>query len=161
MEEELFQQCLRQENGTEEDNEDEFQKDAMLLNFRMRSLIYIHIYKEFIRINNVTRLAVTLRWLAGGSYSEICFALEFLLVLFLKLWDTIAALNYVLEIGFPLYDEANLVEKFLKDFLNRMKGCVMAIFVEPDYLLVDQQIDIFVVRRIKCNKCVLEIGSLF
>jgi hypothetical protein len=93
----------------------------------------LSLYNEFIRINNVTRLAVTLRWLAGGSYLDICFAFGISTGTFFKnggiLWGTIAALNYVLEIGFPLYDEAKLEEiseGFSKYSFSRMKGCVMA-----------------------------------
>ena len=50
-----------------------------------------------------TRLCITLRWLAGGSYLDICFAFGISIGSFYKhdgvLWGTIAAIDDVLEIG--------------------------------------------------------------
>jgi DDE superfamily endonuclease len=81
-----------------------------------------------------TRLAVTLRWLAGGSYLDICFAFGVSIGSFFKdggvLWGTIEAINNTLEIGFPLNDPAELErisQGFAEYSYNRMHGCVMAI----------------------------------
>ena len=50
-----------------------------------------------------TRLAVTLRWLAGGSYLDICFAFGISTGTFYQdggiLWGTIEAIHKVLKIG--------------------------------------------------------------
>jgi hypothetical protein len=82
------------------------------------------------------KLAATLRWLAGGSYLDICFAFGLSAKggFFYKangpLWPTMEAIEKVLVIGFPLNDESKLEEisngfaKFSKD---RVKGCVMAV----------------------------------
>jgi hypothetical protein len=81
----------------------------------------------------VTKLAVALRWLAGGSYLDICFAFGISSASFFKangiLWRTIGAIDTVLEIGFPLNDPVKLEEiseGFSLYCQGRMKGCVMA-----------------------------------
>ena len=84
------------------------------------------------QINIRTKLAITLRWLAGGSYLDICFAFGISQGTFFKnegvLWGTIAAIDKVLQIGFPLND-ANRLEEISLGFSNycggRMKGCVI------------------------------------
>jgi hypothetical protein len=84
-------------------------------------------------ISPVTKLAVTMRWLAGGSYLDICFAFGIAVGTFYKsdgvLWGTMEAINNALELGFPLNDPDKLEEisKGFSDFTHgRMKGCVMA-----------------------------------
>ena len=84
-------------------------------------------------ITAATKLAVTMRWLAGGSYLDICFAFEIAVGTFYKssgiLWGTMEAINKVLSIGFPLHDMAKLedISKGFSEFSHgRMKGCVMA-----------------------------------
>ena len=106
-------------------------------------------------ITNTTKLATTLRWLAGGSYLDICFAWYIICYgvivridkvtscfrirgistsSFYKdggiLWTTIDAINQVLHIGFPISDEGKL-DILSKDFSvyshGRLEGCVMAI----------------------------------
>ena len=61
-----------------------------------------------------TRLAVTLRWLAGGSYLDLCFAWGVAVSTFFSdrgvLWPTIEALDDVLKLGFPLNDMQALHE---------------------------------------------------
>jgi hypothetical protein len=63
-------------------------------------------------ITTVTRLAVTLRWLAGGSYIDLCFAWGVSVASFYGengvLWPTIEALDDHLKLGFPLKDEYSL-----------------------------------------------------
>jgi hypothetical protein len=94
-----------------------------------------HIYHHKDReISPTTRLAATLRWLAGGSYLDICFAFGISVGSLYKdsgiLWGTIAAINDALEIGFPLNDPRALEEiseGFAKFSYGRMRGCVMAI----------------------------------
>jgi hypothetical protein len=55
-----------------------------------------------------TRLAATLRWLAGGNYIDICFAWGVGKSTFFSergvLWPTIEALDQILDLGFPLND---------------------------------------------------------
>lgn len=57
----------------------------------------------------VTRLAVTLRWLAGASYIDLCFAWGISKTVFFSergvLWPTIEALDGLLSIGFPIDDD--------------------------------------------------------
>ena len=82
-----------------------------------------------------TRLAVTLRWLAGGSYHDICFAYGIAVGSFYAdhgvLWGTIAAINQHLLIDFPSHDPDTL-ESISQGFANKythgkMHGCVMAV----------------------------------
>lgn len=60
-------------------------------------------------INTITRLAVTLRWLAGASYLDLCFAWGVSKTSFFGergvLWPTNEALDELLQLGFPLNDE--------------------------------------------------------
>jgi hypothetical protein len=57
---------------------------------------------------NKTRLAVTLCWLAGGSYIDLCFAWGIGKSTFYSergvLWPTIEAIDMAYEIGLPLHD---------------------------------------------------------
>ena len=57
-------------------------------------------------ITPVTRLAVTLRFLAGGSYQDICFAWGVSKTAFYDnvVWPTLTALDSVLLLGFPHND---------------------------------------------------------
>ncbi|KAJ1439136.1 hypothetical protein B484DRAFT_391976 [Ochromonadaceae sp. CCMP2298] len=61
-----------------------------------------------------TRLAVTLRWLAGGSWCDIVFAYGISATTFYSergaLWPTIEAIDAKLSLGFPL-DDADEIEK--------------------------------------------------
>ena len=65
-------------------------------------------------IPTTTRLAVTLRWLAGGSYLDLCFAWGIAKSTFYcergVIWPTIEALDGLLKLGFPLYDSVALKE---------------------------------------------------
>lgn len=84
-------------------------------------------------IPNVTRLAATLRWLAGGSYLDISF--EFGLDqrnFFSKhyfLWKTIDAIDSVLKLGFSLDPTylSNTAADFARFSKGRMTGCVLAV----------------------------------
>jgi DDE superfamily endonuclease len=80
-----------------------------------------------------TKLAITLRWLAGGSYLDIYFAFGVAISTFFKsdgiLWGTIAAIDNNIDIGFPLNDIQKLEEiseGFSGQCKRRMTGCVMA-----------------------------------
>ena len=81
-----------------------------------------------------TRLAISLRWLAGGSYLDLCFAWGVAVSTFYAengvLWPTLAALDAVFPIGFPVNDDAKL-EELARGFYNHsggiLDGCVMAI----------------------------------
>jgi hypothetical protein len=81
-----------------------------------------------------TKLAITLRWLAGGSYLDIYFAFGVAISTFFKsdgiLWGTIAAIDNNIDIGFPLNDIQKLEEiseGFSGQCKRRMTGCVMAV----------------------------------
>eukprot|EP00600_Ochromonadales_sp_CCMP1393_P011227 CAMPEP_0175017390 /NCGR_PEP_ID=MMETSP0005-20121125/12371_1 /TAXON_ID=420556 /ORGANISM="Ochromonas sp., Strain CCMP1393" /LENGTH=398 /DNA_ID=CAMNT_0016274799 /DNA_START=829 /DNA_END=2026 /DNA_ORIENTATION=+ len=85
-------------------------------------------------ISTRTRLACTLRWLAGGIYLDICFAFGVGFSTFYHergvLWPTMEALNELFHIGFPFDDDAEL-SRLSRGFQHygkgRMPGCVMAI----------------------------------
>ncbi len=85
-------------------------------------------------ISITTRLAVTLRWLGGGSYLDICalFGIDthnFFNVKHGVLWRTIDMLDDHLPLGFSLNPEklANTAKDFAKFSHGRLVGCVMAI----------------------------------
>ena len=65
-------------------------------------------------ITTRTRLAVTLRWLAGGLHSDLCFAWGISCSVFYStrgvLWPTIEALDKLLTLSFPLNDDERLAE---------------------------------------------------
>jgi hypothetical protein len=72
-----------------------------------------------------TRLAVSLWWLAGGSYLDLCFAWGMVVSTFYAengvLWPTLAALKMVFLLGFPINDNAKLAE-LLSGFYNNSGG---------------------------------------
>jgi len=85
----------------------------------------------------VTRLAVSLRWLAGGSYLDLCFAWGVAASTFYHangvLWPTLEALDKALDksfpFGFPFGDEARLdelAEGFCVHSGGILDGCVLA-----------------------------------
>jgi hypothetical protein len=55
-----------------------------------------------------TRLAITLRWLAGASYLDLCFAWGISSSSFYSrrgvLWPTISAIDKAFSMGFPIND---------------------------------------------------------
>ena len=63
---------------------------------------HLHFDRE---ITAKTKLAITLRWLAGGSNLDICFAFGVATSTFYKsdgiLWGTIAAIDNNIDIGLP------------------------------------------------------------
>lgn len=73
-----------------------------------------------------TRLAVTLRWLAGGSHIDLCFAFGVSKATFYGkqgiLWPTIEALDKVLSIGFPLTD-LNALKELVYYFSELLAAC--------------------------------------
>ena len=81
-----------------------------------------------------TRLAVTLRWLAGGQQIDLCFAWGIAKSTFYSirgvLWPTIEALNILLHLGFPIND-SDALEELSRGFSMHsggiMKGAVLAI----------------------------------
>jgi hypothetical protein len=85
-------------------------------------------------IPTTTRLAVTLRWLAGGQQLDLCFAWGIGRSTFFSergvLWPTITALDKVLKIGFPIGDNealAELAAGFRDHSGGVMDGCVLAV----------------------------------
>ncbi len=84
-------------------------------------------------IPSVTKLAATIRWLAGGSYLDIAFEFGLDPANFFSkhyfLWNTINAIDEVIKLGFStnhqnLSDTAQGFSKFSK---GQMTGCVLAI----------------------------------
>jgi hypothetical protein len=63
-------------------------------------------------ISSTTRLAVTLRWLAGASYLDLCFAWGISKAVFYSergvLWPTIEALDSLIHLGVDLENEESL-----------------------------------------------------
>lgn len=85
-------------------------------------------------INPLVRFAATLRWLAGGSHLDLCVCYEIPHGSFYPdcgiLWPTIAAIDEVLDLYFPLQEPENLEaisEGFSELNSANIKGCVMAI----------------------------------
>ncbi len=84
-------------------------------------------------ISNVARLAATLRWLAGGSYLDICGMFGLDASNFYKknyiLWQTILAINTCIDLGFSL--DRDDLKKSAKEFSvlskDTMNGCVLAV----------------------------------
>ena len=78
-----------------------------------------------------TKLASTLRWLAGGIYLDICFAWGISTAAFYRcsLWPTVHTIDKVLKLGFPVGLEAlsQLASGFNRQSNGIMNGCVMAI----------------------------------
>jgi hypothetical protein len=80
-----------------------------------------------------TRLAVTLRWLAGGSHLDLCFAWGVAHSTFFSergvLWPVIEALDDAFALGFPVNDLNRLAE-LSKGFYEHSGGfsddCVLA-----------------------------------
>jgi hypothetical protein len=85
-------------------------------------------------ISTRTKLAVTLRWLAGGSYIDLCFTWGIARGTFFNpngpLWQTIEAIDQVFTIGFP-FDDAHALRQMAADFKafshGRLEHCVLAI----------------------------------
>jgi len=81
-----------------------------------------------------TRLAVTLRWLAGASHWDLCFAWGLSSSLFYSprgvLWPTVSAINKAFKMGFPANDEDRL-EQLAAGFWQHsgglLDGCVLAL----------------------------------
>lgn len=85
-------------------------------------------------ITTRTRLAVTLRWLAGGHYIDLCFAWGISKSAFYSdrgvLWPTIDALDNAFELGLDLNDNEllhNLSSGFKAHSGGVMEGCILAI----------------------------------
>jgi len=86
-------------------------------------------------ISVCTRLVVALRWLAGGSYLDICFAWGLGISTFFDtdhgvLWPTLQAINDVFSMGFPIDDEEKLEELsrgFSEHSSGILDGCVLAL----------------------------------
>ncbi len=81
-----------------------------------------------------TRLAVTLRWLAGASHLDLCFAWGVAHSTFYSkrgvLWPTIEAIDDAFELGFLCTDVSRL-EELAKGFSEHsggiLDGCVLAV----------------------------------
>jgi hypothetical protein len=81
-----------------------------------------------------TRLAVSLRWLAGASYLDLCFAWGLAISTFFHsdgvLWPTLQAIDAAFHLGFPADDPvklASLARGFEEHSCGIMKGCVLAL----------------------------------
>jgi hypothetical protein len=81
-----------------------------------------------------TRLAVMLRWLAGASYLDLCFAFGISSSTFYHadgvLWPTVQAIDEAYTIGFP-FGDVDRMESLSKGFYNHsggiLDGCVLAL----------------------------------
>jgi len=81
-----------------------------------------------------TKLAVSLRWLAGGSYLDLCFAWGIALSTFYHpngvLWPTLEAIDKAYPMGLPI-DDSSKLEELSKGFFEYsggiLDGCVMAV----------------------------------
>jgi hypothetical protein len=85
-------------------------------------------------ISAKTRLAVTLRWLAGGSYLDICFSYGVGVGTFFQadgpLWNTMEAIDAALDIGFPFDDPdelAQMASEYAELSRGVLKHCVLAV----------------------------------
>ncbi len=80
------------------------------------------------------RLAVTLRWLAGASYLDLCFAFGIAPSTFYHpagvLWPTLEAIDAAFTIGFA-FDDIKRLETLSKGFYDHsggvLDGCVLAL----------------------------------
>ena len=86
-----------------------------------------------IHLTAETKLAATLRYLAGGSYLDTCLAFGFHFSTFFRrdgpIWSTIEAIDRVLTIEFPQEPEQlqEVLEGFKSQCYGAISGCVMAI----------------------------------
>ena len=85
-------------------------------------------------ISTLTRVAIVLRWLGGGSYLDICFAFGVAPGSFYHedgvLWGTMKLIDECFVIGFPFddYSELTRISKEFSEFCyGRMTDCVLAI----------------------------------
>ena len=85
-------------------------------------------------ISLMTRLAASLRWLAGGSYLDLCFTWGVGTSTFYAdngvLWPTLIALDGMFPMGFPVDNAAKLEELsigFYKHSSGLLDGCVLAL----------------------------------
>jgi hypothetical protein len=81
-----------------------------------------------------TRLAVTLRWLVGASYLDLCFSWGISTSSFFSrrgvLWPTINPIDKAFKMGFPVNDTDGLemlADGFREHSGGIMDGCVLAI----------------------------------
>jgi hypothetical protein len=81
-----------------------------------------------------TKLACTLRWLAGGSYSDICFAFGIGSGSFFNeegvLWVTMKLIDDAFHISFPFHSDKDLrkmADEFSSFSHGYFKDCVLAI----------------------------------
>jgi hypothetical protein len=84
-------------------------------------------------ITSTTKLAVTLRWLAGGAYQDIASLFGVSIMNFFHprgpLWTTIDAIDKAIKLGFSLKQEnlRQTASEFSRYSHGRLKDCVMAI----------------------------------
>jgi hypothetical protein len=86
-------------------------------------------------IPNATKLYATLRYLAGGSFHDICFAWGIAKSSFFDpekgvLWPAIKAIDESFFIGLPINDEMKLVQmarEFTEYTKGELHGCVTAV----------------------------------
>jgi DDE superfamily endonuclease len=81
-----------------------------------------------------TKLACALRWMAGGSYIDICFEFGISPGSFYQedgvLWETLYAIDSCFKIGFPFHDNdelSNISRGFSRFSHGRMDKCVLAV----------------------------------
>jgi hypothetical protein len=92
------------------------------------------VYSSGSPITPKTKLAVALRWLAGGSFIDICFEFGIGFGGFFQdggvLWGTLEALDAAMDLGFPFHDTAELrkvADGFARYSNGHMRDCTLAI----------------------------------
>ena len=85
-------------------------------------------------INMRSKLAIPLRWLAGASYLDLCFAWGLAIGSFYAdgcvLWGTLEAIDDLFDIGMPFENQnelKNIASGFARYSFGRLKNCVLAI----------------------------------
>jgi hypothetical protein len=80
------------------------------------------------------KLAVSIRWLAGGSYLDLCFCWGIGLGTFFHtqgpLWTTLEAIDTIFEIGMPfneMHELRRMADEFSRYSYGKLRNCVLAI----------------------------------
>jgi len=93
-------------------------------------------HKQLEPIPPKVKLAATLRWLAGGSYLDICFAFGLSSSIFYHvkggiLWPTLEALHKILKIDFPI-DDIEQLEEISNGFSRCVGGAIKGVVLAVD-----------------------------
>jgi hypothetical protein len=90
-------------------------------------------------IHPKTHLAVALRWLAGGSHIDLCFAWGIGYSTFYSdqgvLWPTIEAIDAVFHIGFPM-DDVEKLQQLSQRFYEQSNGLFDCLVIVMDGIAI-------------------------